>query len=312
MTGFSLTDTALEGLRITRERPTAVLWWWLVWLLAALAQPLLLLLPAFRATPDLLVQFQAAQTALLTNPGDAAADQRMLAMFTKVGPALYALSGVELLAQLVVSTAVMRAVLRPAERKFGALRLSPDELRQLGLAAIALGAFVIYLVVVSIAVSLVLGLLGANPAMVILIGTVVMLWAGAYPAVRLSLAPPMTLADSRIRFRGAWALTKGRFTVLLGAYAIAMVIALALNLAVKQPVAMALVLAGGPKSPALVVDFKAMSSPFVLIEIVVGALLKALTSAVLTAPLASAFRQLTGRVGAPLGAMPANEGSPWG
>ena len=316
MSDFSLTDAALEGLRITRERPRMILWWWAAWIVATLVCPLILALPPFRSAPELIPEFVTAQGAAMAHPGDTGAYQRAVDLMSRVAPALFALYGFFILAQLLVSTAVLRAVLRPAERSLGALRLSLDELRQVGLAAMILVALFAYFIVVGVVISGILAALGAGPSSAIstLAAPVLMLWAVAYPAVRLSLAPAMTLADGRISFLRAWSLTKGLFAPLLGAYAIALAIAFALYFAVSQPVAMALELAGWHPTPTLVVDLKSLASPFVLVQLAVGALLHALLSAILVAPAASAFRQITGRVGAPAPQPEPNAstGSPWG
>jgi hypothetical protein len=313
MSGFSLTDAALEGLRITRERPTAVLWWWAVWAIAFLTYALLLSSPSLHGMSALLAKLQTADAAWLTNPGDLAANQSVMTMTAQAAPALFAFAGLMLVAQIVVSTAVLRAVLRPAERRFGYVRVSMDEIRQAGLAAMMLAVLLAYLFVVLMALQLVLALVGAGATSMIaaLAAPVVTLWALAFPVVRLSLAPAMTLADGRVSFLRGWALTKGRFASLLGAYAIAVVITFALVFAVREPIDMALRMAGGPEAPATLGDLQSLASPYVLVDFAVGSLLNALTSAILIAPMASAFKQITGRVGAPLASVPVNESSPW-
>ncbi len=313
MSEFSPTEAALEGLRISRERPRAVLWWWAAYLLVGLLHIGLASTPPFNtlaaAYPDLL----AASDAARANPTDAAASQHAMRLFGQVLPALAVFAAVALVSQMVFSTAVLRAVLRPAEQRFGYLRLSMDEVRQLGLALLIVLAVIGYSFLVSIASGLLLGLLATvlPPALLGLLAFVIIIAAFVYPAVRLSLAPAMTLADGRISFLRAWALTQGRFWPLFGTYALALAIAAVLWLAVTAPVGLALKLAGGRTDPTMITGFKDLAAPLPLIALVVGSLVQALVAAIMTAPIASAFRQIVGRVGAPPVVRAAATGSPW-
>jgi len=313
MSDFSPTEAALEGLRISRERPLAVLWWWAAYVLVGVLHIALASIAPFdrlaAAYPDLL----AASDAARANPTDVAASQHAMLLFAQVLPALTGLAAVTLVAQMVFSTAVLRAVLRPAEQRFGYLRLSTDEARQLGLALLITVAVIGYSFMVSLASGLLLGLLAAflPPALLGLLAICIVLVAFAYPGVRLSLAPAMTLADGRISFLRAWALTKGQFWPLLGAFVLALAIAAVLWLAVTAPIGLALKLAGGRSDPAVISGFKDLAAPLPLLALVVGSLVQALVAAIITAPIASAFRQIAGRVGAPPAARPGATGSPW-
>jgi hypothetical protein len=135
--------------------------------------------------------------------------------------------------------------------------------------------------------------------------------AFAYPAVRLSLAPAMTLADGRVSFLRAWALTKGLFWPLLGAYVIALAIAGVLGLAVSVPVSIALKIAGAPAGPTVFSSLRDLATPVTFAVFVISSLLSALLSVVITAPIASAFRQIAGRVGAAPEVRSGATGSPW-
>jgi hypothetical protein len=316
MSEFSPTEAALEGLRISRERPLAVLWWWAAYLLASLVQIGLSSLGPFRRLMVISPDVQAASDAVRTAPTDAAATQHLMSLLGQAAPPLMTFAAITLLMQMVLSTAVLRAVLRPAEQRFGYLRLSMDEVRQLGLALLVAVAVIVYGFIVSLASELLLGvlvgLLGSvlPRAMLVLVAFVLIIGAFAYPAVRLSLAPAMTLADGRISFLRAWTLTRGRFWPLFGAFVIALAIAGVLWLAVTVPVDIALGLLAGRTGPTAITRLGDLATPAVLAALVVSSLLSALLGAVITAPIASAFRQITGRVGAPAPAR-AGIGSPW-
>ena len=313
MSEFSPTEAALEGLRISRERPVAVLWWWAAYLVTGLLHFALLSIAPFDRLASAYPELQAASDAVRTNPADAVATQHLAILLGQTMPALIVFAAVTLVFQMVLSTAVLRAVLRPAEHRFGYLRLSMDELRQLGLALMIGLAVIVYGFVVSIGSGLVLGILGPilPPAVLGVVAFAIIITAFAYPAVRLSLAPAMTLADGRISFLRAWALTQGRFWPLLGAYVLALAIAAVLWLAVTAPIGLALKLMAGPRDPTLITGLKDLAAPLPLIALVVSSLIQALVVAIMTAPIASAFRQIAGRVGAPPAVRATATGSPW-
>ncbi len=312
MDEFSPAEAALEGVRLPRERPAAVLWWWAGYVVATVIQFAVSLAPPFQTLQGLSPLIQAQWEAAQQNPGDAAITQRLVALLLQAAPAFLLFAGVTLLLQMVLSTAVLRAVLRPAERAFGALRLSMDEVRQLGLSLIVLAVGLTYLFAVTLAMSVVLGLLQTIVPTFVLsfIAFAVLVVAIAYPAVRLSLAPAMTLADGRISVRRAWTLTQGQFWSLFGAYLIAIATALALLAARWAILQMVVVIAGGPVSVAEPKTLLGLLAPTTLVVVLFNALVAALLGAIATAPMAAAFRQLTGRVGAPPPMRPVT-GSPW-
>ncbi len=313
MSEFSPTEAALEGLRISRERPVAVLWWWAAYLVIGLIHIGLSSMAPFNTLASTYPELQAASDAARANPADLAATQHVMALLGQTLPALAVFAGVTLACQMVLSTAVLRAVLRPAEHRFGYLRLSLDELRQLGLALLVGLAVIGYMFLVSIASGLVLGLLSGfvPPAALGIVAFALVIAAFIYPTVRLSLAPAMTLADGRVSFFRAWTLTQGRFWPLFGAYALALAIAAVLWMAVALPAGMALKLAAGRADPTMIGGIKDLAAPLPLIAFFVGSLIQALVATVMTAPIASAFRQITGRVGAPPPVRSCSS-SPWG
>jgi hypothetical protein len=320
MSDLSTTETAFEGLRLTRERPRTVLWWWAAYIAASLIQFFIAIQSPFLRLNDQLTALQGQSEALQRNASDPAAAQQFLTTLGHIAGPMLLFAILVLLIQMVLSTAVLRAVLRPADRTAGYLRFGMDELRQLGLAMIVLFSMLVYAFVVSLASSLVIAVLsglsgGAIPASALGAVAVAVIWiAFLYPAVRLSLAPAMTLADGRISFLRAWALTKNRFWTLLGAYAVTLAIAATISICgfmILYVITHLVFRDFGPSSP---LTMQSLVSPAHVILIVGNGLLGALVGAVATAPIASAFRQITGRVGAPVNptATVSNSGSPWG
>lgn len=128
--------------------------------------------------------------------------------------------------------AAYRAVLRPAEVGFGYLKLGADEFRQI---VLLLVFSVIYLLLWGLPFALAVAAHAVGdldtPAAVALylLAGVVALALSIWIGVRLSLAPPMTLATGRLQLGRSWALTRGRFGGLLGMYALTIVFAIMLS-----------------------------------------------------------------------------------
>ena len=312
MSEFSSTDAALEGLRVSREHPVAVLWWWGAYVVAAVIEFAVATLPPYRRLAAIMPELQSQATAIQQNPADPAAMTRYFSLIGEAAPPMLAFAALTVVIHTVLVTAVLRGVLRPSDRSLGYLRLSLDELRQIGLALLMIAVFLAYAFVVSIVSAFITAVLsgllgGGGPFVTGALMFVLVALAFLYPAVRLSLAPAMTFADGRISLFRSWALTRGRFWQLFGAYAVAgafavMIIGFVLiagRIVASRPSAVS------PQS------FADLLSPLAIGFFLFNGLFGALFGAVTTAPGASAFRQLTGRVGAPA-VQKSTSGSPWG
>ena len=243
MAGFSATDAALNGFRLVWERPKVLPWW------AGLQFVFSLGLSAFTA-----VSAGPAFTKLAAmRLGPGADPTEVLGLFRQIAPTYVVLLAATLVLYAVLYAAMNRAVLRPNEDAFGYLRLSSDELRQLGLFAllVAIG-FVVYIALVLVvavlftAAALATG--GANSpgsalAVVVLIPAILAVFIFFF--VRFSLASPLTFATHRIDLFGSWALTRGRFWPLLGTYVIAFALNLVVLLLTFAIAVAALTVAGG-------------------------------------------------------------------
>lgn len=205
------------GFRVVKERPGAFAIWALIYALAGAAVALAM----WPAGPM---------------PGAAANGDPMLAFRPATG--LFWL--VELgffVVVMVLFTAILRAVLRPAEGGIASLRLGMDELRMTGLALFLFVVVYLGLIVIGIVLALLLGAVtvavGLGTAMTLAIVEACVLTAlAAWVLVRISLAYPLTLLRGRIVIGEAWRLSQGRFWTLFGGYLIMFLAALALTTAV--------------------------------------------------------------------------------
>lgn len=213
---FSASDAAYSGFRLIRDKPQTLLAWtglqvgfiicWItvnVLLLAPSAQRLRALNELVQADPGL---------GLAQAPGVLAS---LLPLLLIDVPLFLVFSGVQ-------NAAILRAHLNPAEDRWSYLRLGRAELN-VALAPVVywLLGFA-YLFVVLFVANGIQGLGGAfagSQSALIGYGLVALLAVAlVYPAVRLSLALPLTLAEGRIRILKSWRLTRGHFWSLLSAY----------------------------------------------------------------------------------------------
>ncbi len=298
MAGFSAADAAFTGFRIVWERPLAVVIWAVVQFVASLAFNLFMAFSAGQAV---------AQMAQLGMPQ--IGDPRTAMLVREAAPTYVAVLIGQLVLAAVFYAAMNRAVIRPAESRFGYLQLASDELRQLGLLALLLlllmgfylGVFAVSVLVVALLVAL-LGNAAAIVLTAVLIPVVVC--ALIYFGVRLSLASPLTFATRRISVFRSWSMTRGRFWPLLGTYLIAFALGLvvfALTAAIAV-LSVAILGGGGQQAVTSAVGFNPTSvaeilSPAGLVYVTIVSIGAALTSPITMCPPAAIYVSLTG--GAP-------------
>ena len=287
---FSATEAAFEGFRVVRRKPVLVLLWGAVYLAMFLVM--------FGVGSGSFARIMTLAQAVEQSAEPSLEDVRQLAM-AYVG--LSWLAPVGLVVAAVLSAAVARAVLRPAEDAWGYLRLGKDELRVMAVSVVigvmlGLASAIGFIVIGTIA-----HLGGASGqavmfliALLLGLGLVALLiWA----AVRLSLAVPMTLDRGRIVILESFKATRGHFWPLLGMSVIVFIMTMVVSL-LGSIVAMPITLmTGGLERLAVLDGVPAMAMlgqawPAILGWSVVNAVLSALQLAVLYAPFSAAWQGL--------------------
>ncbi|HEX6861134.1 MAG TPA: hypothetical protein VF138_13160 [Caulobacteraceae bacterium] len=295
MATFSPTDAALEGFRIAREKPRAMLLWAAVNFVVSLLVGVLMI----AMFGPMLAELEAMSQAGSADPSEA------MAVFERMAPLYAVMLPIGLLVLSVFTAAAYRAVLRPSDSRYGYLRLGRDEMRLILLMLIYVGLAIGFTFLLTLAA----GLLAAGAAVAgggigALLGVIIGLVAIGLivlVSVRLSLAGPMTFAEGRLRVFESWTLTRGNFWRLLGVYVLAIILVIVVFLlALIIYVALATVVAGGDIAAAGGVfqpDTTSVANYFttaMVIYLVFAAFLSALQNAVLNAPPAVAYRELSG------------------
>lgn len=292
MSGFSITEVAFTGFRIVRQRPRAVI----VWATVQLALSLIGGAAVVTSVGPELMRLRA-----LGGAATQANSAELAALFGRLAP----FYGVALILVLVFNPllygAMNRAVMRPAEDRFGYFRLGADELRQFALLLLQIlvlvGAyFVVALIALAVTVVVAMAAKPAAAAVLALIG-VVAVCAALVVAVRLSLASAQTFATGRVNLFGSWALTRGRFWPILGSYVLAGAFAVVVYL-LWFVLTFAIVAAiGGIAAVGSIMQpnlgsLAAFFAPVALTQSVLGAVVTALLWPVLLAPPAAIYQQL--------------------
>jgi hypothetical protein len=297
MSKFSPSDAALEGFRLTRERPGTILAWGGVYFLGVM---LMAAVMAMGLGPEFVTYLKDANL-------DPQEQAEFADLLIRSWPAFLLVLAMVLMIIAVLTAGVYRLVLRPHERGLAHLRLGADELR---LAVVHLMLFSVGIGMLVAAELVVAGLSSDGPAPpgpVALVGAVLavaLIWVG----VRLSLATPLTFAEKRISLGAAWRLTRGRFWSLFGMIVLAGVFYLMVSILIGIIGLAITALAGGREALA----HPQMMSPVALVAFIVTLVLQLLMPILwvvtLYAPYAVAYREIMGLTPAPVelpGARPA-------
>lgn len=284
MTTYSATDAALEGFRLTRERPRVVVVWALFLLAAnAIGIGVMMLAP------------KEAQDALATISGqETPSGEQLLSALGAVAPLLL----LGLFIQRTMDAAVYRLMLRPEEKSFFFLRLGADELRLAALRLIFVMMAILFLAVVQFGI-VILGLTasafgGAAQRFVASITELACWIVFLVLSVRLSLASVLTFDRKKISIFESWRLTRGHAYRLLGAQVLALCCAAVLGILVFvifSSISGAVLLATGRSMADLKqimspdnIDLKTYLNPFVVAWTLVGSMFSAVYAAAIPAP----------------------------
>lgn len=310
MARFSVSGAATSGFGVIGREPLAVLTWGLV-ILVALVLPYAGL--SWTVVPTVVAFFKSSGL----ETGGEAADPAMLDQIMQIQSRMmllnlvYWLGGT--LVKAVIAAAVFRIVLDPARKGFAFLRLGVQEL-WLALIYLVMGvlAYMAW-VAAMIAVAIVAGLayvLGAisSPETGVAACILVAILAGltAFGAVvwvmlRLSMAGPMSFSERKFLLFESWSLTRGQSLPLLG-----MVVLLGLILVVLEMVVFGVLGVGALAfGRGLLAGFQGLEGqppeawvralwPLAAGAAVVGSLLAGPVMALISAPWATAYRDLRG------------------
>lgn len=301
MKSFSPSEAAFEGFRLIGRYPMAVAVWTVASVLIALGS--LYLVHGVLSAPVVLSAFGAAQA----NRADPAA---ALALFSALVPLIMAAAVLGLVVQAVFSAAVFRAELRPEDKGLGYLKLGGDELRQLGLILVYALLSVVGWIVAAIGIFIVIGVVGMVAAPIFgrgarlvaiflsFMGYLSLLSMIIWVSVRLSLAGPMTFAERRLNLFGSWRVTKGQFWPLFGCYILALIFTIIVGVVAAAVATCAALPFGGSMAnfkSMIAPDLKTMVAalaPAILVRSLVAALFNGIQRAVMTTPVAAAYKAL--------------------
>jgi hypothetical protein len=239
MTTFSPVTAALEGVRMTRRKPLVVLAW------AACYFAMLVVL-------GLVVAFAfggsvRADLALMSRTNDL---RELVGIVARRQGTLLPLIAFAVALQSVITVAIMRAVIRPDERRYAFMRIGKEEGRQF---IVALVGWLVTLVVTALP-SAVLVLVGAGlislgavqtNRWVEVLGAIAVAGLSIWFGIRLSLLSITTFAEGKLDLRRTWTLTDHHFWQLLWMYALAFVLTLLVSVAQTVVAGLILAMSGG-------------------------------------------------------------------
>ena len=296
MEQFSTTDAALSGFRLVREHLKTVGTW------AAIMAVVSFVIALIAVT-----SFGTQLAALLEVSSQTTPDpEQTMAAMRSMWPLFLGSMVYVLVLNSVLMAGVNRLILRPQDSVGAYLRLGGDELRQAGVQIVVnLVLFAAYFVAVIVAAVIVgIGVaIGGTPLGVLLgvaagVGVVSLL---IFLAVRLSLTSALAFETRRIDLRAAWALTKGQFWPLFGAYFIALILAAVVYLLLMVIIAAVAMVMGGGLAAAgdtLHKDIESLSTlltPSGVVRSLLSGLMSVLLSLIVFAPAPTIYAQLRGR-----------------
>ena len=208
MSNFSPTDAALEGVRLTRQRPKTILAWSAYYFAFTLVLFGVAYLTLGPHAQEMLQEMQRTQT----DPEEAEKLFGQTLPFFAVGFPLL------LLFMTMLISAIYRAVLG-SDTKVTQFRLGRQEWRLAVLIVIAMLIVTGVLFLSNLLVGDIAAIGGS--ALTDILVAVVAIAAILYFFVRLSLAGPATFSEEKLVVFRSWPLTHGHFWRLLGAYVLA-------------------------------------------------------------------------------------------
>lgn len=278
MTKFSASDAALEGFRLTRERPGTVLAW------AGVYCAGLLLIGAIMlglVGPDLVK---------LTKEGGLNDPDKAAEVLVHSAPAFIALLVLAVALMSVLTAGIYRIILRPQERGFVHLRLGKDELRLIvvNLVLFSVGVACVTLALMLAHLTAPLGTAIEGLALILM-----MAFAG-WVGVRLSMATPMTFVLQRISLKDAWLLSRGAFWPLLGMMVLAVIFYVMVWILITIMGTAFVAAAGGQEAMSDPTRLSPLAVVAMLVSFLLQLIISVLQVVMIYAPFAVAYEQLHG------------------
>jgi hypothetical protein len=279
MIRFSASEAALEGFRLTRERPGTIFGWGVVYAVCMFVIGRLMLVSL---DPQLIELTRKKEF-----------DQQDIDQISS----LLAQSWPAFLLVLVLVTALLsalmggiyRLVLRPGEKGFLHLRFGLDELRltAVNLLLFAFGMVCLTAELAAVAAAEQQGGMAAVAAVVLPLVTV---WVG----VRLSLATPMTFALRRFAVRESWQASRGKFLSLFGMIVLAVIFYVMVWLLISIIGAALIGVAGGADALTNIRSLTGAAIVGVALYVFLQLILQVIQVVMLYAPFAVAYQQVHG------------------
>lgn len=206
MNQFSASDAALEGFRITRNQPRAILAWCGVYFLGILLIGLVMaavLGPTF-------VKFMSDREI------ESSSYDQFAAELIKFWPSIIVVVAIALFFIAAITNAMFRTMFGHEDAKRFGIKFGADEVR---VAVVHLVLSLLFLCLAFAFGQFVTAAFQFNPMLMLvaLAAGALLLWL----FVRLGLALPATFIERKVAFGHGWALSRGRFWPLLGMFVLA-------------------------------------------------------------------------------------------
>jgi hypothetical protein len=287
-----------SGFGLIKRRPLSVFVWGLLTVVPAAA--------SMGAILPMMSEFMTM--ASQADPDSGTASGAMMAEAMRM-QGLFSLMGlVRLVLGVVTYTAIIRAVVRPKAHGFFFLRVGMDELREFVVSLAIIVGVVVAVIVVSILAAITGAVVwqagGAIRALVIAALVIGGLVGALLIGARLSLLVPATVRFQTFAFAEGWALGKGRTWSLVGLVLILILIVFGIEMVVSGVLGAVRFMtlgsgfgpdawASGADPFASVLALARANWPWLAVGLVIGAAIYGMLTAILTAPFASAVRQLS-------------------
>jgi hypothetical protein len=279
MIKFSASEAALEGFRLTRERPGTIFGWGIVFAVCIFVIGRLMLLSVDPQLVELSRHKDIQQQDI----------EQISALLAQSWPAFIFVVVLVVGLYSTLIGGIYRLVLRPGEKGFLHLRLGMDELRLTGVNLLLFAFGMICLTAELAAVAAAEQGVGAAA-----VASVVLLVASVWVGVRLALATPMTFAERRIAIRDSWRVTRGKFWPLLGMIVLAAIFYVIVWLLISIIGAALVGLAGGADAVQDVAKLSGTGIVLAALVLFLQLILQVIQVVMIYAPFAVAYQQVHG------------------